>query len=153
MGTVLETFFRISMILTLIIIGMNVFISTFGHAMTGQNLSITTEHLNPERFVVINDENTFDVNYTVNVYGTSIIEQTTNVFVRPIVQIVDWAGTLGMFGDLAFGSQKVLLFIFVSIGAPEAGAALIVIITAIQMIGAAYIPFAILSAFTGGGSP
>ena len=146
---VLEQFFRISVLLTIMIIGINGFLLTFGTSLIDKNFNIG---------VVSTDPLTGEVSTS----GTDRIEQKDVAERKPQNQNVNWDTMLESFNGMLFKYQVVVLQIFEDIDPTQSGAddevaqvgvLLISIITMFQILGAAYVGFAVITAFFGGGSP
>lgn len=149
---VMEKFFQIALFLTVVLLGVNIFLSTFGYAMTGEDV------------------------FGENVYGTALdanvlsgipqdmtvdtTEQSGTTPETPTLEKDDWTKVWEQFQKLIVGWQTVLNHIFENIddsttgdAAEQVGLMIIYILSLFQIVGAAYIPWALLSAWKGGGSP
>ena len=162
MAGVLEGFFRICLVLSIMLLGANFFITAFGEAMTGQGFG---NNLNLGNFS-IDDNVYYDVNiggviHTPNVSGSNVIEQSSSAFSKPIGEGSDWDKVTTIFAGFVAGWQQVVIKLFSEIGSTSTehdqamvvGGTLIMIVTLFQLIGGAYLLFALWSTFVGGGSP
>ena len=162
MAGVLEGFFRICAVLMIMLLGANFFITAFGQPMTGEKFGVD---LNIGDFSIDDNEyydiNTSTVKYFPNVSGSNVIEQSSSAFSKPIGEGSDWDKVTTIFAGFVAGWQQVVIKLFSEIGststehdqAMAVGGTLIMIVTLFQLIGGAYILFALWSTFVGGGSP
>lgn len=136
--SVLEKFFQVSLLLTVIILGVNIFLTAFGPSMTGDDLFETGE--------------SYLSGGAASTSGNVVEQQTSDITV-PEPETSDWDNVWQQFLSLAIGFQLVVLKIFTEIGTPMFAIALAGIVTIFQAAGGAYIVWAIISAWKGGGSP
>ena len=141
---VLEKFFQIAMVLTVMVIAINGFLITFGPSLIGQNVQAGEQALT--------DGTSADI--------TSTVQQQTVDRTTPASDQGNWGDVLTTFNRMFFEYQTVIGGMFENLDPTQTGdelegvgALIIGIISMFQIIGAAYIGFAVLSAFTGGGSP
>jgi len=152
---VLETFFRISMVLTIILIGMNSMLLAFANPMTGT----TPEALIKSENVAIDDLSNEDLNtISSGVTSTNILRQLGESFGVPQIDFADFGEVQEAVLGFGGGYQNVLKLVFDDLANGDesiktAGRAIRSIILVLQTAGLAYIPFALWSAFKGGGSP
>ncbi len=137
MSGILERFFQVALLLTLILFAMNASISVFGEVMTGEKLVITTQ-----------DISGVDLNLS-----TSVIQQTETPFTSATQDPDTWEFVLQQLQAVGFGYRPVFDRIFNSIGLELIGTFLINILTILQVVGVAYLFWALISAWRGGGSP
>lgn len=142
---VLERFFQISFLLTFVLLIVNSFLTTFGYAMTG------------EMIVGLEDVNTSSV---IQGTSTNTVLQTSSEIGAPTTTNINWDYVWDKFVNLIGGYTKVLNHIFQNIdsahsgdAAEQVGNVIIFLLVILQVAGAAYIPWALLSAWKGGGSP
>lgn len=141
---VLEKFFQIAMVLTVMVIAINGFLITFGPSLIGPSVQAG---------------NTALADGTV-VDTTSTVEQATANIATPPSDQGNWGDVLTTFNRMFFEYRTVIGGMFANLDPTQTedelegvGTLIISIISMFQIIGAAYIGFAVLSAFTGGGSP
>lgn len=147
MASVLAYFFNITVLLTLILLGVNLSITTFGESMTG-DASLSSG-------VVEDTLSGADVNAI-----SSDIEQISSSASYSSIQQTGFNALYEQALNLGGPYQKVLDKIFSDIDpantndvSEQAGDMIRGIIILFQIIGLAYIPFAVWSAVFGGGSP
>jgi len=137
MSGILERFFQVTLLLTLILIAMNVSIVTFGEAMTGEDFMV--------------DANVFG-GVTPGVAASSV-EQTESAKAKPTQDEATWETVIETARELIVGYRPVFGKIFDTIGLSIIGQFLIDIITMLQVVAFAYLFWAVISGFAGGGSP
>jgi len=141
--SVLKDFFRIAMLLTIMTIAINIFIVNFGEGLTGQAIPI------PESCATT----------STSFNGASSIKQTDTGQITSTQAEPNFGCTLDEASNYVTGLSKIINMIFVNIDPAEGdviesfGTVLIIIITIMQVFGAAYLPWAMISAFLGGGAP
>jgi len=139
MSGILEKFFQIAVILTIFLILLNVSLIVLGNTL-----------LNSSKY----DEKIFQCTL-VSVTGTEdSIEQTGTDQDSPQVSAGNWDQIQPCIGEMVTGYNNILKYLFPKEYGLD-GYALIIstIITAMQVLALAYIPFALISAWRGGGSP
>ena len=157
---VLERFFHITLMLTLILFAINFSLVTFGYAMTGDDSFSGSQ-------VVVN---TLDLD---NVGGNvQPIQQVNTQYDVPATDVSGYDSLIKQAGNL-FGGYRIIIWkIFADIEpanscdltfvgfdaecadtAEKAASMLLTLILMIQFIGFAYLPWALISAWKGGGSP
>lgn len=137
MAGILENFFKITMVLTIILMGINMNITFFGYAMTGDQITGL-------------DYNAFGTG--IQTTADDVIEQTSSEYETSQSTNLDWLTVFNVVSGIVAGYQIVLLHIFAG-DMITVGYFLVAILTMFQVIGAAYIPWALISAWRGGGSP
>lgn len=146
--SILAKFFQISLVLMIILMGINLSIVTVGYTMTGQdiggNVGVTTIDLNAYNI----DLNKMSVEQSDTESATSTIESS------------GWEDIVDGLYNLVYGYEKVFNFIFADIDpttsedvSEQIGRILVNIIQAFQTIGLVYGAFAIVAVLTGGGKP
>lgn len=136
MSGVLERFFQISLVVCLMLFTINITLVQFGPAMVGDD----------EAFDAITDVcNTSSEEY-------NSVKQTATEYNKPISKTPDWDCIFLQLLHYVDGYMHILDIIFFGELA-RIGAFLKLILGLFQAIGIAYIPFALWSAFVGGGSP
>lgn len=145
MAGILGKFFQISMLLTMLLLVINISLITFGASLTGDESLISG--------VVVQKIDTTSTT-------SSIIEQSSIEPTIPSGNIGGWSLIYEQMLDLSGPYQKVLGRIFDNIdpssdsdSAEQTGDMIRGIIVLFSAFGLAYIPFALWSAFVGGGSP
>ncbi len=142
--SVLEKFFQIAMLLTVMVIAINGFLITFGPSLIGESVQTGDQALKGG----------------TSADTTSTVQQQTDDRTTPASDQDNWGNVLTTFNRMFFEYQTVIGGMFADLDPTQTddelenvGALIISIISMFQIIGAAYIGFAVLSAFTGGGSP
>ena len=140
MSGILENFFKISLVLTIMVLGMNVFlINVYPTIMgTGDKQPLFA----------------CDLSGTGNIYQNQIEQQGDNIGL-PTTNNVTFDNIQVCLQEYVKGYDNVLYRIFGDDGLqfPQIAFSISVILSAFQVAGLAYIVFALASTLTGGGSP
>ena len=154
MAGILEKFFQIALLLTVMLLFMNIFLATFGYALTGD--ATYGESIYAPVGV---DTDEFLSGDPTSASGSEVWQQDSPTTI-PTTNKTDWNSVWNQFVRLVYGFQTLVENISSNINpatigdpAEQVGAAVIMIVNIIQIVGAAYIPWALISAWTGGGSP
>ncbi len=160
--SVLEQFFRVSMVLTIILIGMNASLIAFQEPLTGIPLDqplITSDNLAGD-----NLENTDLSTIGSGLDSSNNLAQQDLGYDVPQILVPDFITVQEAVLGLGGGYQNALKFTFDKIAAGvedseeaeqvrQSGRVIRSIILALQVIGLAYIPFALWATFKGGAAP
>ena len=149
----LQGFFQMCLVLTALLFAVNITLTSFGPTMTG---------MTPDEFLGLDTNMSVDLNTTTSATtseGKSIwnvivgtIKQVTGDIAEAVIDITGWTTLNIILRGFVNGWSVILEKIFVDELEPI-GSFLWLILNIIQVMGAAYLPFAILSAWKGGGSP
>ena len=135
--SVLESFFRIAMVLTIITLVINAGIVTFGEALTGETINVVSDP-----FLGVGIEIS-DSEIVQSDLGGDVPTQSLATWIAISAQVVLFVG----------GLQLILLHILTPIGLGTIAIFLATILSIFQLFGISYVIFALLSAWKGGGSP
>lgn len=158
MGGVLEKFFQISLVLTLVLFGMNAAILAFSGPFLGVDdpakLALTTSPLTTS-----NDLNVSDLNTAAsNSEPQNVLQQISSLLTIPTFGLENWTAIHEAVIGLGGGYQAALRIVIEGIDPGNQELVVIsrmirTIIFIINVFGLAYIPFALWSTFKGGGAP
>ena len=134
---ILERFFQVAMLLTLMILSMNAAIFLFGETLTGESITVQTDPFDGVSLVI----------------SDSGVTQTETEASSPTQSLETWLAVLAQLASLVIGFQLVLLHILEPLGLGLIAAFIVIIISFFQILGTAYLVWALVSALKGGGSP
>ena len=141
--SVLKNFFQMAVVLTMVLVGMNLFIVNFGQDLAGQTITLSQSC------------STSDVNFSQD----SSIKQTDTGQVTSTQSEANFGCLIEEINRMVFGYRQIFTSIFANIDPAEGdtverfGDILVAIITLIQVVGFVYLPWAMISAVLGGGAP
>ena len=135
--SILSRFFQVSLLLTLMLLSANAGIFLFGEMLTGEKLIVQTDPFDGVSLIISDNS----------------IKQVEAEATTPTQSLTTWLAVLGQLTLLAVGFQLILNHILVGIGLGLIGTFIIIIISFFQIFGMAYLVWALISAWRGGGSP
>lgn len=137
MSGILERFFQVAMLLALMIMSMNVAIALFGETLTGETINVEGDPFSGISIVI----------------SDSGVRQVEAEAATPTQSLETWIAVLTQIALLVGGFQLVLLHILRPVGLGLIASFIVIIISFFQILGTAYLVWALVSAWKGGGSP
>ena len=137
MSGILERFFQVALLLTLMTMSANAAIFFFGEALTGESFEVISNPFSDTSLVI----------------SDSQIKQVEAEAAQPTQSLATWISVLGQLAIFVAGLQLILLHILVPVGLGVIASFLVVILSFFQILGTAYLVWALVSAWRGGGSP
>ena len=137
MSGILERFFQVALILTLMLLSANAGIFLFGELLTGESLTVQADPFGGISLVIADDS----------------IRQSDVETTDPTQSLTTWLAVAAQLPLLLVGFQVILAHILDGIGLSLIGTFLLIIISLFQVVGISYLVWALISAFRGGGSP